>query len=106
MSLEDLQTYKLNRLSTRICRHCDHFRTAQCSQAPVAGTKAFRRFNWSSLSVCDDWTPNPRTDEAMQILTWRKLEGHDVEDFRGREDIEPTVMDDEQNVFQRCIYRT
>ena len=94
MNMEELPTYQLTHLGTKICRHCVHFRTANCPSADVQTRREIRRFNWSSLSTCDAWTPNARTDEALQVLTWRKLEGQDTDDFRDREDTEPKVKDD------------
>lgn len=94
MSMSDLPTYQLSRLSTKVCRHCVHFRTSGCPSANAQTRREIRRFNWSSLSTCDAWTPNARTDEALQALTWRKLEGQDIDDFRDRDDIEPRIEDD------------
>jgi hypothetical protein len=94
MNMKDLPTYRLTRLSARICCHCAHFKSIRCTKAPTHSKKEFRRFNWSSLSVCDDWRANSRTDEALQILTWRKLEGQDIEDFLDKPDTEPTVEDE------------
>lgn len=79
--MNDLPTYQLIRLSAKICRHCNHFRTTRCPVANVKTRKEIRCYNWSSLSACDSWTPNARSDEAMQILTWRRLEGQDITDF-------------------------
>lgn len=81
MKIENLPTYQLTRLGAKICRHCDHFRKPECAKAPPAGTREFKKFNWSSLSTCDNWKPNPRTDEALQVLTFRRLEGEDITDF-------------------------
>ena len=30
------------------------------------------------MSACEAWKPNERADEALQILTMRKLEGQDI----------------------------
>jgi hypothetical protein len=31
------------------------------------------------MSACEAWKPNAVADEALQILTMRKLEGKDIE---------------------------
>lgn len=89
MSLENLRTYDLLNLSTKVCCNCVKFRTSECSKAPD-NEHDLVGFPWSSLSACEVWTPNARTDEALQILTWRKLEGRDIEYPK---DIEPKLAD-------------
>lgn len=39
----------------------------------------FKKFSWSSLTICEKWKPNATTEEALENLTWRKLEGKDIE---------------------------
>jgi hypothetical protein len=75
MSLEKERTYKLLWLTTKVCLHCQNYKTDQCPYAPSMEDSNY----WSSLSACDNWTPNAHTDQALQILTMRKLAGEDIE---------------------------
>lgn len=79
MDLEKERTYKLLQLSTRVCRHCAHFRTAGCLQVTDDKLKTLKSFAWSRLSACEGWTANEVADEALQILTMRKLQGKEIE---------------------------
>jgi len=74
MDLNDKRDYELMFLSTRICRHCIKFQTYDCPKAPEPGDK-YNCHPWSSMSACDEWTPDEQADEALQILTMRKLDG-------------------------------
>lgn len=78
MSLENERTYKLLQLSVRVCRHCAHFQTFNCPMGPKPDDKNYKCWPWSSMSACEAWKPNERADEALQILTMRKLEGQDI----------------------------
>lgn len=71
--LNELRDYELLQLSTKVCRHCRFFQTLDCSKAPEPGDK-YKCHPWSSMSACDDWQPDEQADEALQILTMRKLE--------------------------------
>jgi hypothetical protein len=65
-----IRTYDLLQLSTKSCRRCAHFKQLSCSKII---DDDISNFAWSSLSTCDIWTPNEVADEALQILTMRKL---------------------------------
>lgn len=78
MSLENERTFKLLQVSTRVCRHCKFFQTYDCPNGPKEDDPAYKCFPWSSMSACESWKPNAVADEALQILTWRKLEGRDI----------------------------
>jgi len=77
MTLETERTYKLLQMSTKICRNCKHFQQAECPHGPSPGDPEYTSFKWSSISSCKMWTPNLTADEALQILTWRKLAEQD-----------------------------
>ncbi len=77
MDLDTAPTFQLLQYSVRICRHCSMFKTEQCTRVQGAPLEFVV---WSSLSVCPAWKPNERADTALQILTWRKLAGHDEPD--------------------------
>lgn len=75
--LEELRTFELLRMSTRVCVHCDHYKTTNCPYSP--SEEEFKKFRWTSLSTCESWVPNPTASRALEVLTWRKLEGKDIE---------------------------
>lgn len=63
-----------------VCSNCKFFKSVQCRKFPDTLDPEFddaypywRPF-WQKLGVCDAWTPNERADEALQLLTMRKLE--------------------------------
>lgn len=78
MSLEDERTFTLLQMSTKVCRHCRYFQTYDCPKGPKPGDP-YTCWPWSSMSACPSWAPNKSADEALQILTWRKLEGQDID---------------------------
>lgn len=79
LNLEKERTYKLLILSTRVCRHCEHFQKYSCTLGPNEDDPDWKTFPWSSMSACDDWEPNAVADEALQVLTMRKLEGEEID---------------------------
>lgn len=74
MNLDDAPTYQLLQYSVRICKHCALFRTSQCT---AVQNQPLETVVWTSLSTCPAWCPNERADYALQVLTYRKLSGHD-----------------------------
>lgn len=89
--MKDKRTHDLLLLSAKVCRHCTKFKTKNCSKAPADP----RGFIWSSLSTCAEWSPVPVADEALQILTWRKLQGQNIEFEKKEEAPDYDVYDDD-----------
>lgn len=54
------------------------FRSFECPTGPNEDDPMRNNFSWSSQSPCKDWTPTAVADEALQVLTMRKLEGKDI----------------------------
>lgn len=78
MTLENERTYKLLHLSSKVCRHCELFQTNHCPKAPNEDHPDYKKFLWTSLSSCDSWKPNKTADEALEVLTMRKLQEYSL----------------------------
>lgn len=74
MTLHDARTYTLLQLSAEICRNCMFFRNQE--KCPPA--RDFDRNDWSAFKVCNSWSPDDEANEALQVLTMRKLEGREI----------------------------
>jgi len=77
MNSNDKPHHTLLQQSAKVCCHCEHFMQGSCPKGPNSTDPNFKKFRWSSLSSCSSWEPNPIADNALQIITLRKLEGCD-----------------------------
>lgn len=91
MSLENERTYTLLQLSTKVCRHCENFKQYSCPSVQMLTDQEFKKFSWSSLTICEKWKPTAITEEALEYLTWRKLEGKEIEYPKPEEDIDEFI---------------
>jgi len=55
------------------------FQSFECPNAPNEDDPICKTFSWSAQTVCDTWSPNKIADEAIQMLTKRKLLGEDID---------------------------